>query len=154
MEKVTEKQYGEAVATLLKLAFAGGGSSTSAAAQLLLSAFNGNEWHVDITTLCSFDQEHYQAALTVIRGRSELYIEPHNVVEDGQRKFTKLWDKYYLLHVGNRNLSVCGRCDGDGKEWDEETVIGPCRQCGGAGRVDEPRWSHERNLHNRFKSAK
>ena len=137
----------------MNLAFAGGGSSTSAAAQLLLSAFNGNEWHVDITTLCSFDPKHYQAALTMIRGRSELYIEPHSVVEDGQNKFTELWDKYYLLHVGNRNLSVCRSCDGDGNEWDDETVIGVCHRCGGAGRVGDPRWSHERNLDNKFKRA-
>lgn len=151
MEKVTQQQYGEAVATLMKLAMAGGGSSTSAAAQLLLSAFNGNEWHVDITTLCSFDPKHYQAALNVIRGRSELYIEPHNVIQDGDRIFKVLWDKYYLLHVGNRNLSVCRSCGGDGKEWDDETVIGDCKRCRGAGRVNEPRWSHERNVDNQFK---
>lgn len=155
MEKITHQQYGEAVAALLKLALSSGGSSTSAAAQLLLSAYNGNNWHVDITSLCSFDPNHYKAALDVIRGRVELYTEPQSVIQDGDSLFHRLWDKYYWLHVGNRNLSTCRHCDGDGKQWDSEgdRVIGVCSCCGGAGRLNEPRFEHSRNIGNKFEES-
>ena len=152
MERITSEQYAKSVLSLLKLARSGGGSATGAAAQILLSTYNGSHWHVDLTDLCHFDPEHYQDALNVIRGRVELYKEPHSVIADGNSHFRALWDDWYLFHVGNRNLRICPECEDSGKEWDSEWthVIGPCRRCDGARRVNQPRFEHSRNIKNKF----
>lgn len=42
----------------------------------------------------------------MIRGRVELSMEPHSVLADGNSHFRELWDDWYLLHVGNRNLTI------------------------------------------------
>lgn len=155
MEQITSEQYAKSVASLLKLARSNGGSSTGTAAQVLLSTYNGSHWHVDLTDLCHLDPDHYQAALNVIRGRVELSMEPHSVIADGDKHFRALWDDWHLLHVGNRNLTVCSRCDGDGQQWDSEgeKVIGTCGRCGGAGRLNEPRFEHSRNIANKFEKS-
>lgn len=155
MEQITTEQYAKSVAALFALAMSNGGSSTAAAAQVLLSTYNGSHWHVDLTDLCSLDPEHFKHALNVIRGRVELSTEPHSVVVDGKKHFRVLWNRWYLLHVGNRNLKICPECDGGGKEWDSEGmhVIGPCRCCGGASRINQPRFEHGRNIGNKFEES-
>lgn len=155
MERITSEQYAKSVVSLLKLARSNGGSSTGAAAQVLLSAYNGRNWQVDLTDLCHFGSDHYQDALNVIRGRVELSMEPHSVIADGNSHFRELWDDWYLLHVGNRNLTICRRCGGDGKQWDSEgeQVIGVCTLCAGAGRLNEPRFEHSRNIGNKFEKS-
>lgn len=94
--------------------------------KVLLGIYNGRYWHVDLTELCHLDPEHYQDALNVIRGRVELSMGPHSVLADDNSHFRALWDDWYLLHIGNRNLTICGRYDGDGEQWDSEgeQVIG------------------------------
>ena len=39
------------------------------AAQVLLSAYNGDAYQLNIVDLCNLDKDHYLAALSVIRGQ-------------------------------------------------------------------------------------
>lgn len=55
------------------------------AAQVLLSAYNGEAWQLNVVDLCVLDKSNYKAALDVIRGRVELYIEPHTLIANGIR---------------------------------------------------------------------
>lgn len=152
MEKITLEEYKSGILTLVTLASNHVGSSAATAAQVLLSTFNGSEWHVDLTALCNLDEEYYQAALAVIRGRVECQYEPHTLIDNGRDIFSQLWDHWCFLHVGNRNLDVCPDCYGNGQEYndDGDRVIGVCRTCDGAGRVNHPRYQHRLNITNKF----
>lgn len=136
MNKITAQEYAEAIVQLIKVA----GHSTSsgrAAAQVLLSAYNGSEWQLDITDLCCFDHENYTAALTVIRGRAELMREPHEFVKDGAEHFGRLWTHWKRYHISNRHRETCGRCNGSGEvlydEYDEDSKTITCIRCNGEG---------------------
>lgn len=138
-DKITLREYGEAVALLTPLSqsdTAGG----RAAAQVLLSAYNGYEFQLDITDLCNLSRDYYRAAITVIRGRVETAREPHLLVTDGDRHFRAIWERWQrTLHVHERGKETCCDCGGRGwiyldssDESDERTI--PCRRCGGKGR--------------------
>ena len=68
---------------------------------MLLSAFNGEEWQLNIVELSLLDQGYYEASLDVICGRVELGLEPHTLVEEGVRAFEELWLQWERYHVGN-----------------------------------------------------
>ena len=106
MFKVTLEEYGEAVYKLLALAKTGT-SGARVAAQVLLSAYNGYEWQLDIVDLGLLDRDYYTAALTVIRGRTELSAEPHNLIKDGSRQFGEICDRWQHLHVSERGKAIC-----------------------------------------------
>lgn len=138
-EKVTLQEYCEAVTALVPLANTGT-SGGRVAAQVLLSAYNGDEFQLDISDLCCLSRDNYRAALTVIRGRVETNYEPHTLVENGENQFQALWDRWQAsLHVRERGKDICFDCHGQGKVYlnandeDEECMI-PCRSCGGKGR--------------------
>lgn len=138
MCKVTVEAYGEAVLRLLKIAKTGT-SGARAAAQVLLSAYNGEEWQLDIVDLSLLDRDYYTAALLVIRGRTELSVEPHTLIEDGSRHFGELWDRWERLHVKKQGKIACRSCDGRGFTYqtEEDCDLGnrtTCRACGGKGR--------------------
>lgn len=119
MQKITVAEYVEAVAGLIPLAlqYTHGGR---AAAQVLLSAFNGGEFQLDITDLCNLDRKNYALAISVIRGRYETGSEPHNVVKDGSSIFSELWDRWKSLQVSERGKTLCRNCHGSGVAYIDE----------------------------------
>lgn len=98
---VTSKDYAEAVAHLVKLA-QGDTSGSRAAAQVLLSLYNGYNWHVDLTDLGVLDYQYLQSALIAIRGRLTVHEEPHNMIENGREIFSELERDWQHLHVTKR----------------------------------------------------
>jgi len=130
---MTMDEYQAGVAALVKLAQAGTGGGR-AAAQVILSAYNGQAFQLDITDLCVLDAKNYQAALSVIRGRVELGTEPHNLIVDGDTIFGEIWDMWKRYSLENRHKDLCRECYGSGTESNEHgEVVGTCRLCGGTG---------------------
>jgi hypothetical protein len=134
---MTEQEYCDAIMKLVPLAQGDTGGSR-VAAQVLLSAYNGDDFQLDIVDLCNLDREHYQAALAVIRGRVELRIEPHNLLANGDQVFRELWDRWQRIHVTNRGLPDCYTCHGSGSvyedpEDDTNSARKLCPKCGGKG---------------------
>ena len=99
---VTTGDYKNAVESLLKLAM-GDTSGSRAAAQVLLSTYNGYNYHMDLTDLCVLDLEYIEQALIVMRGRSLLCAEPHSVIPEGSRRFLALEENWPGLHNSVRH---------------------------------------------------
>lgn len=99
--EITVLQYANAVSLLIKLARKDC-SGSRACAQVLLSAYNGGEFQLDITDLCLLDETYYDQAMTVIRGRVELRIEPHELIVDGGLVFEELWNQWRGYHISQR----------------------------------------------------
>ncbi|MES9901101.1 MAG: hypothetical protein ABW168_00295 [Sedimenticola sp.] len=141
MNPITQTEYAEAIATLAKWA-QGDTSAALPAATVLLSAYNGQYWQLDITDLCHLDPDNYAAALTVIRGRIELRREPQYFLKNGDAVFRALWDQWERYHVNNRWKSTCGQCAGSGKVWQDGDDYGTlpritCARCGGDGLLED-----------------
>ena len=155
IREVSIEDYANSVITLLNMVNQHVGTSSSiAAVQVLLSTYNGNEWHMNLTDLCCFDHVNLTHAMNIMIGRATHFTEPHELVKDGDEHFGKLWDKYYRLHVGNRNLAACSWCRGYGSKWietDDEEYEEECTHCQGCGKIDEPSWKHHLNVTNGFK---
>lgn len=141
-------EYKNSVEALLRVARMGTGGSR-VAAQVLLSAYNGDSFHVDVTVLGILDNENLAHALRVIWGRTRNpWKEPQRVIENGDALFGRLWDDWPRLHVQNRWKRSCPDCDGMGWRW---TDIGSeencrkviCRQCEGRGLVPHVQWPEE-----------
>lgn len=99
---ISEDVYRDAVIRLLKLALKDTGGSR-VLAQVLLSAYNGYEFQLDVTDLCLLDFDLYVDALIVIRGRVELRREPHEISGCNDH-FVILWDRWFsVLHVSTRS---------------------------------------------------
>lgn len=99
--EITMDDYREAIERLLRVVRMKGTSGSRAASILLLSLYNGSEWRMDLTDLCLLSDEYYAAALNAIRGRKELMVEPHRVIENGDEIFSDLWDRWERLNVQN-----------------------------------------------------
>lgn len=130
-------EYTDAIRKLVPLAQGDTGGSR-VAAQVLLSAYNGADFQLDIVDLCNLDRVYYQAALAVIRGRVELRGEPQNFVENGDEVFRDLWHRWERLHVSNRGIPDCYTCNGRGSVYEDpedETNYArkTCPDCGGKG---------------------
>ncbi|MBB5349582.1 hypothetical protein JWG42_14350 [Desulfoprunum benzoelyticum] len=132
MEKIDKETYGQAVSKLVKLAQGDTGGSR-VAAQVLLSAYNGDAWQLNIVDLCVLDKSNYKAALDVIRGRVELYIEPHTLIANGDRIFEELWHSWQRYHVENRAKPLCSTCSGSGRRWVDDSTEVVCESCKGKG---------------------
>lgn len=98
---LTESDYAEAVNLLVKLAQRDCGGSR-VAAQVLLSTYNGNYWHVNLVDLTNLDAAHYRAAIIVIRCRVEIWREPHEMIENGSAVFEALAKDWAAYNVENR----------------------------------------------------
>jgi len=96
-----EQRYRDAVETLLPVAMTDT-SGGRAAAQVLLSAYNGNEFHLDVTDLGNLDTRLFAAALEVIQLRTLANREPHELVANGNGRFLQVWEKWRCLHVSCR----------------------------------------------------
>lgn len=135
MDRISPEEYAAAVAACVGLAQqpTGGGR---VAAQVLLSAYNGDSFQLNVTDLCNLDRGNYAYALAVIRGRYELSREPQEVIADGSNVFRKLWTQWARLELTERAKKRCPGCDG-GKVYknadDEIGVV--CSRCAGTGRV-------------------
>ncbi len=134
---MTPEIYADAISRLAKIAQGDTGGSR-VAAQVLLSAYNGEAFQLNIVDLCNLDQEHYQAALLVIRGRKELGREPQNFLRNGETVFRNLWERWERYHVENRGKPTCNLCYGSGlipEHPDDECNYSQttCSQCEGKG---------------------
>ncbi len=96
-----EQRYRDAVETLLPVAMTDT-SGGRAAAQVLLSAYNGNEFHLDVTDLGYLDPHLFAAARDVIQLRTIANREPHELIENGNERFLQVWERWECLHVRNR----------------------------------------------------
>lgn len=134
---ITEQEYSSAILKLVPLAQGDTGGSR-VAAQVVLSAYNGRDFQLDIVDLCNLDRGNYQAALAVIRGRVELGIEPQDFLENGDKVFRELWQRWKRYHVANRGIPDCTSCRGTGlicEDMNDETNHSrkTCPRCGGRG---------------------
>ena len=90
---VTESDYRDSVLALVRLT-QNDTSGSRAAAQVLLSLYNGNEWHMDLTDLGVLDLRNLQHALIVIRERIVLARSVEAVLENGDQIFKQLCDRW------------------------------------------------------------
>jgi hypothetical protein len=135
MNRITKEEYATAVATCVELAKqpTGGGR---VAAQVLLSAYNGDSFQLNVTDLCNLDNGNYTHALAVIRGRYEVSREPQEMIPDGSNVFRALWAQWARLELTERAKKRCPDCDGGKIYKNEDDEIGVvCSRCAGTGRV-------------------
>ena len=129
--------YATAICKLVTLAQGDYGGSR-VAAQILLSAYNGEAYQLNIVDLCILDENNYQAALLVIRGRVELGREPQTFLKNGDKIFRDLWNRWERYHVKNRAKPDCSNCNGrgfvfDNSDDDESYAENKCPLCKGKG---------------------
>ena len=101
---VTSDDYTRALEKLMSVATQDTGQS-GVAAQVLLSLYNSHEWHMGLVDLCALDTDLFAAALIAIRGRFVLMQEPQNVIENGDRRFARIWDNWHQYHLSERYKS-------------------------------------------------
>lgn len=101
MARISRKSFSDAVAGLAKLATipCGGGK---AAAQVLLSAEDGEHYQLNVVDLGSLDFTEYARAWVVMRGRTEESFRPSYSIDDGERIFARLEEQWRHLHVAVR----------------------------------------------------
>lgn len=135
MDRISPEEYAQAVADGIAIARqpTGGGRVM---AQVLLSAYNGDSFQLDVAGLSNLDRENYTIALNIIRGRYEVCQEPHVMVADGSNVFRALWTQWARLELIERAKIKCPDCDGGKiyKNEDDETGV-TCSRCAGTGRV-------------------
>jgi len=102
---VTPDEYRHAVNTLVDIALTET-SGGRAAAQVLLSAWNGYVWQLDIPDLCYLDYGLLEQALTVIRGRVVLMKEPQEVISEGNTVMRRIAAQWRGLNVERRGGNV------------------------------------------------
>lgn len=93
--------YADGVATLAETAMHGT-SGGRAAAQVLLSTYNGNAFHLDAVDLCYLDERNLAAAMAVLQGRVVFGREPHECLEDGSAVFREICQRWEHLSVFQR----------------------------------------------------
>lgn len=81
-------------------------SGGRAAAQVLLSTYNGHHYHMDATDLCLLGGDDLEAAITVLAQRSLTSKEPHTLDSTFPERFDKIEDLWHFLHVKERYPSV------------------------------------------------
>ena len=135
MNRISPEEYAAAVAACVELAQHGTGGGR-VMAQVLLSAYNGDCFQLNITDLCNLDSTNYPLALSVIRGRYECSREPQEMIPDGSNVFRALWTQWARLELTERAKRSCPDCD-NGKIYknhdDEIGVV--CSRCEGTGRI-------------------
>lgn len=98
---VTPEEYQYAVNTLVDIALTET-SGGRAAAQVLLSAWNGYVWQLDIPDLCYLDYDLLEQALIVIRGRVMLMKEPQEVIPQGNAVMKRIAAQWQHLNAERR----------------------------------------------------
>ena len=152
--RLTMNDYAKATEALYQCAIGNTGSSR-AAAQLLLSAYSGYNWQLDVTDLCLLHGNLKQQALIFIECRLTLRkepnrvlgsgeplfcncgeLEPHRVMDSGYKKFSALANQWRRYHIRNRWKQECYECYGKGKVYlnrddDNGHRTKPCPDCDG-----------------------
>ena len=134
---IDTETYSLAIHTLVTLA-QGDTGLAKVAAQVLLSAYNGDAYQLNIVDLCNLDKDHYLAALSVIRGRIELDRKPQEFLKNGDQIFEGLWQQWQKYNVENRGKPTCNMCYGSGliPEYPDDAINysqKTCTQCDGRG---------------------
>lgn len=139
MDKIRLDEYAKAIVGCIELAQqpTHGGRI---AAQVLLSAYNGYSFQLDVAGLSNLDPENYEIAITVIRGRYETCREPHEMLANGSKIFCDLWEQWKRLELEERAKRLCPDCDGRGKlfinpEDEKDMRRKSCVRCAGTGRI-------------------
>ncbi|USD19989.1 hypothetical protein MJO52_12960 [Microbulbifer variabilis] len=91
------------VETLLRVANGYSGAS-AIAAQVLLSAWNSNDFTVPVAELSLLDGENYQHALNVMTLRYQ-GKEPQNVIAQGDKKFHTLCVEWSHLETQRKGAA-------------------------------------------------
>lgn len=104
--RIERHEYAVAIAAMVKLAQIHCGGSR-VAAQVLLSAYNGDDYQLNVTDMRVLSRENHDYAMTVIQGRYDTNLEPHNVIENGDQIFRDLCYRYYWLLLSNRSKVRC-----------------------------------------------
>lgn len=135
MDRISPEEYAAAVTACVELAQHGTGGGR-VMAQVLLSAYNGDSFQLDVTSLCNLDSTNYPLALAVIRGRYEVSREPQEMIPDGSNVFRALWTKWARLELTERAKRSCPNCDGGKIYKNADDEIGAvCSRCEGTGRI-------------------
>jgi hypothetical protein len=139
MEKITKEQYAKAVVKFVGLALQPT-SGGRVAAQVLLSAYNGMEFQLDLASMGNLDSDNFETAMTIIRGRYDTWTEPHSLIANGDNIFRGLWDTWARLNVEERGKVECPTCDGRGALFlhpddEDDERKRPCPRCTGKGRI-------------------
>ncbi|MEL0621756.1 hypothetical protein V6238_01505 [Marinomonas arenicola] len=95
---VTEREYEEAVETLVSLAQGGSGAS-ELAAHILLSLSNGNAYQVPLSSFMMLDALNFDAALSVIKGHRSCFCSPNNAIQNGDAIFSNLKKRWPTLSI-------------------------------------------------------
>ena len=139
MEIISLEEYAKAVKSCIELAQlpTGGGK---VAAQVILSAFNGDSFQLDVAGLSNLSPRAYEIAITVIRGRYDTGREPHEMINDGNKIFRALWQQWKELELVERAKRSCPDCDGRGAIYinpkkEDDMMTEPCVRCSGSGRI-------------------
>jgi len=139
LKNITIDDYANAVAKLAELALTGT-SGGRAAAQVILSAYNGNNWQLDVTDLMVLDDDNYELAMAVINGRVQFREEPHLLINNGADVFKEIQKIWVRFHIANRWKSSCYDCEGRGVIYDEDDYDADnpheCKSCKGSGLSD------------------
>ena len=134
---MTLEDYSNAVVKLAKLAQDSTGGA-KVAAQVLLSAYNGESFQLNVVSLCNLDENYFEAAMAVIVGRRAFQKEPHQLIKNGDKVFSDLRERWLRLHVDNRWKGDCKECRGSREvpvnpdDLDCEEYI-KCPGCDGRG---------------------
>lgn len=99
--RVTPEEYQHAVNALVDIALTKT-SGGRAAAQVLLSAWNGYVWQLDIPDLCYLDYDLLEQALIVIWGRVMLMKEPQEVILEGNAVMKRIAAQWQHLNTERR----------------------------------------------------
>lgn len=134
--RLTINDYAMATRYLYAIAVQGT-SASRCAAQLLLSAYNGSNWQLDVTDLCLFNFDQQQIALQFIECRITIPAEPHDLLDNGSHRFMELQQQWRRYHINNRWKSECNECYGRGQifinEDDEnDDSMETCIACNGS----------------------
>lgn len=137
MKNVTFDEYAAAITRLLPVAHRDTGQSGKVA-QALLSLYNSYNFHCALVVLGGLDENLYNDCLTAIRGRVEINLEPHDMIENGQQVFERLVDLWPGVRIEERAKVNCRLCDGRGLvfrhgDYEDEGTV--CTYCSGTGRV-------------------
>lgn len=132
-----DKKYGQALAKLIQLAL-GESVGSRVAAQVLLSASDGHAFQLNVVELKTLDADCFEAAMTVISHRVTFDKIPAACIENGEKIFEDLQNRWDRLHVCNRWKSDCFTCYGSGKvsEFPDDPnneSLAPCPDCRGRG---------------------
>jgi hypothetical protein len=106
-QSITTRQYTDAVTSLVKWAQKDCGGSR-VCAQVLLSAYNGVAFQLNIVDLGLLDEQLLADAMAVILGRTVLNMEPHILIDDGDKIFDALWRQWQGYHVKERGIWTGG----------------------------------------------